>query len=633
MADPIVLDPKRIEALGPADRLIGTILTYAEHLHHGRPGLVTPAPGTPIGVAWESASYKEEAPTPGAAPVKVAYFNRKVGTKTLKVRAGLLQPDGRVIEGGRVVGQYRQPGFSPEVAAWTYKQVAEIYKLDNEFVARWASHAFGEEHRDLKVVLCAFLLVQGRKGDPVIENGEVLFKDEDYRDVGEAMCLIRKTDNKDLNPKMVLRVGEFLRLPVIAAINRDLGFSRSAKNPTLGRWDKTVSKWLLNRERNPKMLDGLVKGGMRTTVVRMAQRVHYKPSTPRFYEVLRWKQVQSKDGRRTLAIGTAVADAESWEGLTEAEVCQRIVDTKPSFKRVVGLLPKKIGLSRAVVAAAVEAGSMSNQDLIILTPTLEELGLVNIEPVKSRWENAMKTAENQRAANIASRVKTVAVKEKLEAAAEVAVAKAVAEVVKGLHIYFMVDISGSMQNAIEQAKVYVGQLLGGFPLEKVHVSVFNTAGREVSIKHASKAGVEAAFRGIAAGGGTDYGAGVRALQAFKPAPDEDALFIFVGDEQAGEFSAACRGSGLNPAAFGLLKVSGSDHDNCVRQTAVILGIPCFNIDQGIFQDPYAITRTLRNLISATPVGRGVARAVPVARESLVEKILKTPILQKPAAFL
>lgn len=627
MADPIVIDPKRVEALGPADRLIATLLTHADHFYHGRPGIVSPATSTPVGVVWESASYKEEG-AEGQPKVKVAYFNRKVGTKTTKVRAGILQADGRVIENGRVVGQYRQPGFFPEVVTWAYRQIAEIYKLDNEFVARWASHAYGEDHRDLKVVLAAFLLVQARKGDPVVEGGQVLFKDEDYRDVGEAMCLIRKTDNKDLNPKMLLRVGDLLRLPQIAAINRELGFGKSAKNPALGRWDKAVSKWLLNRERNPKMLEGAIKAGMRTTIIALAQRVHYKPETTRFYEVLRWKQAQSKDGRRTLAIGTAVSEAESWEGMSEAEVCQRIVESKPSFKRVVGLLPKSVGLTRAVVAAAVEAGSMSNQDLIILTPTLEELGLVNVEPVKSKWENAMKTAENQRAANIASRVKTKEVKEKLEAAADVAVAKAVAEVVKGLHVYFMVDISGSMQNAIEMAKDYVAKLLGGFPLDKVHVSVFNTSGREVAIKHASKAGVEAAFRGISAGGGTDYGAGVRALQAYKPAPNEDSLFIFVGDEQAGTFEGAVMQSGLNPVAFGLLKL-GTDHDRCVRDTAVRLGIPCFGIDAAIFNDPYAVTRTLRNLIAATPVGRGVVRAVPVARVSLVETILKQPLLVKP----
>lgn len=623
MADTI--DTKRIEALGPAEHLIQALLTHSDHMVHNRPGIVVPAPGTPTGVQWAYSTYKVE----GDAKERVAYFIRKVGKKTENVRAGVIGADGKVREAGKLVGDYRQPGLFPEVAAWVYRKIADIYKLDNEFVARWASFAFGQEHKDLKVALAAFLLVQSRRGDPVVEDGKVLFHDDDYRDVGEAMCLIRRTDNKDFNPKLLLRVEDFLRLPAIAAINRELGFTRSAKNPTVGRWDNAVRKFLRNLETNPSRLNGFVKAGFRTSIIDLAKRVHYKPETPRFFQALRWKQEQAKDGRRTIAIGQAVGEAESWEGMTEAQVCERIVATKPSYKRIVGLLPKGVGITRAVVSAAVEAGAMSDQDLIIATPTLEDLGLLGVEPVKSRWEAAVAKVENQRAANIASRVKNTDTKEKLVAAADTAVTKAVAEVMKGLRLYFMVDISGSMQQAIEMAKEYVGQLLGGFPLDKLHVSVFNTAGREVVIKHSSKAGVEAAFKGIAAGGGTDYGSGVRVLAAHKPGPEEDAIFIFVGDEQASDFTAAVQASGLNPLAFGLLKM-GNDHDRCVRNTAAALKVPCFLIDKAIFADPYSIPRTLRNLIAATPVGvvaRATAPAVP--RVTLIEQILKTDLLVKP----
>lgn len=627
MADQnIQLDPKRVEALGPAERLINALLTHQDHMVHNRPGLVVPAPGTPTGVRWEFATYKVE------NNERVAYFLRKNGKKTDRVRAGVWGEDGKVREAGRVVGEYRQPGIFPEVAAWVYRQIAEIYKLDNEFVARWASYAFGQEHKDLKVALAAFLLVQNRRGDPVVEDGKVLFYDDDYRDVGEAMLLLRRTDDKDIKPKMLLRIEDLLRLPAVAAINRELGFTRSAKNPALGRLDKAITRWLAHREQNPKMLEGLVKSGQRTTVMALAERVHYKPTTPRFFQILRWKQGQATDGRRAIAVGEAVSAAESWAGLTEAQICERIVATKPSYKRIVGLLPSNVGVTRAIVAAAVQAGSLSDQDLIIAVPTLEDLGLVNVEPVKSRLEAALARAENQRAANIASRVKNKETQEKLQTAAETAVKKAVEEVMRGLRVYVMVDISGSMQNAIEQAKVYITQLLGGFPLDKLHVSVFNTSGREVSIKHASKAGVEAAFKGINAGGGTDYGSGVRILQDRKPAADEDALFIFVGDEEAARFTDAIRRSGFNPVAFGFLKVRNNPGYDAVVGTAAELGIPCFMIDQAIFADPYSIPRTLRNLIAATPVGKAtVTRGAVVApRVSLVEQILKTPLLAKPA---
>lgn len=619
MADQI---QQRIENLGPAEKVIQTILTHADHAVHNRPGMVVPDARTNIGVRWEPVTHKVE------DGIKVVYKLVKVGKKSEKVRVGVLGDDGKIRDGRNIVGEYRAPGLFPEIAAWMYAQVAEVHRMDNEFAARWASYAFPQEHRDLKVVLAAFMLVQSRKGDPVREGGVVLFHDEDYRDVGEAMVLLRRTDGKDLNPKLLIRAWDLLHLPQIAEINRKLGFGLSAKNPALGRLPKAIEKWLRQRERNPKMLAGLVKAGFRTTVMALAQRVHYKPETDAFFRLLRWKQKQSVDGRRGIAIGTEVEAAESWAGLTEIQICERIIATKPNWKRIVGLLPEQVGVTRAIVAATVQAGALSNADLIILTPTLEDLGLLTVSPIKEAWEGAVKAADNQRAANIAARVKNKDTAEKLVEASDKAVAKAVEEAVKGLRVYVFVDISGSMTHAIETAKTYITKLLGGFPLDKLHVAVFNSSGRVVNIRHASQAGVTQAFSGIGAGGGTSHAAGVRALQDCKTMADEDALFIFIGDEQDSPFAAAVQQSGLNPTAFGLVKVSGGEHDRAVRSTADQLGIPCFRLDEGIFADPYAITRALRNLIAATPVGKAnVARVTP--RVSLVETILKTDLLQKP----
>jgi len=47
----------------------------------------------------------------------------------------------------------------------------------------------------------------------------------------------------------------------------------------------------------------------------------------------------------------------------------------------------------------------------------------------------------------------------------------------------------------------------------------------------------------------------------------------------------------------------------------------------VFSDPYAVVRTLRNLIAATPVG--VAAGAAPVRTALVETILKTELLTKP----
>lgn len=626
------------ENLGPAERIIQSLLAYTDHLYHGRPGIVTADGRTNVGVRWEPVTHREE------NGVKVVYKLTKVGKKTTEAKLGTLRADGKIMNGAPTpIAEYRDAGLFPEVAAWFYRQIAEVWKLDNEFAARWASFAFGQEHRDLKVVLAAFMLVQSRKGEPVRDAGKVAFYDEDFRDVGEAMMLLRRKDDKDLNPKLLLRIREVLALPGVAAINRELGFGISTRKPCFGRWEAVVQKWLQHREENPKLLDGLVKAGFRSTVISLAKHIGYKPTTTKFFEALRWKQKQADDGRRQLMIGVEVVKAESWAGLSEKQVCETITKDKPDWKRIVGMLPSSVGVTRAVVAAAIEAKALSDRDLIIATPTLEELGLLDVAPIRARWEKAMKSVEDTRAANIARNVKSKDVKEKLIEAADTAVKKAVEAAVKHLRVYFMIDISGSMKNAIEAAKRHIGKFLQGFPTERTHVAVFNTQGRVVQIKHASTAGVENAFKGITADGGTDYGAGVRALQGFRPAADEDVLMIFVGDEEAGTFDQAVRSSGLNPLAFGFLKTTpdggapawraqtfGTEKNVAVRRTAENLGIPCFMIDEKTFDDAYAIPRTIRNLIAATPVGQNKVVTAAAQRMTIIDQILQTDLLKKPA---
>ena len=623
------------EALGPAERIIQTALAYSDHMVHNRPGIVRADPASVTGVRWSPGIHRNEETAAGKARVMYEIAKVPAGrgkSKSHRTRVGVIQADGRILENGAVIGRYQPAGLFPEVATWLYKQVAEVWKLDNEFAARWASYAFAQEHRDLKTVLAAFMLVQSRSGAPVLENGKLAFSDADYRGIGEAMILLYDGKGKDLTPKLLVRIEEILKLPGVAEINRTLGFGRSARNPALGRYDKAVQQWLAFREDNPKLLTGLVKAGFRTTVIDLAKRVGFKPSTPRFFDILRWKQAQSKDGHRHLAIGQAVKAAETWEGLTEAQVCERIVREKPSFKLLASRVPTSVGITRAVMAAAIEAGSLSNKDLIIATPTLEDLGLLEVQMVKERWQRAVQQAEDQRAANIARNVKSKEVKEQLQDAADTAVKKAVEEVMKDMRVYFFVDISGSMHQALPTAVRYVTQFLQGFPGDKLHIAVFNTAGREVTLPRASAAGVEAAFRGISAGGGTDYGSGVRALGHRRPKDGEDVLFIFVGDEQQDmTFTQEVRRTRFDPLAFGFIRVVGTDgtHRTAVQRTAAELSIPCFMIDERTFSDPYAIPRTIRALVAATPVGRATT-AVATPRQTLVDTIMKTELLRKPA---
>ena len=586
------------------------------------------------GVRWQPCAWKVE----GEDKVVYTFPETSQGRgRRQRTRAGVLNGDGvSVVEGGQRVGEYRKPGLFPEVATYLYRQVADVWGMDNEFAAHWGSWAWPREHRDLKVVLAAFLLVQNRAGEPVVENGKLLFHDDDYRAVGEAMCLLRGLGDgkRSINPKLLLRVGNLLRLDGVAEINRSLGFGRSARRPPTGRYASVVEKWLRYREHNPRTLEGLVKAGYRSTVQRLARRVGYKPETPAFFQTLRWRQKQAPDGRRVVGIGMEVEAAESWEGLTEAEVCERIESGKPDWKRIVGLLPTTVGVTRAVMAAALEAGSLSDRDIVIATPTLEDLGLLEVAPIKARWETAMRAAEDQRAAHIAKRVRKVEVKEALEDAADAAMAAAVEEVVRDMRIYVVVDKSASMEIALDEARVYLQRMLVAFPLERLHVSVFNTVGREVELKASSARAVEQAFRGHRASGGTVHAEGVRVLARHRVQEGEDALMIFVGDqgESGGEvrLARAVEASGIEPVALGMVHVVSPRYGSgtAVMDAAARLGIPYVPLDLEMFSDAYAAPRVLREVIAATPVTRRVERVRP-ARKTLVQEILETPLLERP----
>src|SRR5439155_9051969 len=149
----------------------------------------------------------------------------------------------------------------------------------------------------------------------------------------------------------------------------------------------------------------------------LARKAGYKPETPGFFEVLGWKQKQAAAGHRKVGLaGLKLAKRERFDGLTEAEICERITDERLSYKDAMGRLPKDVGLTPAIMVACLP--SLSDRDLRMLTPTLEELGLLGDTEVRARWEAAVATATDQRALNVAKNVKSRAVGQKLEEAAD-----------------------------------------------------------------------------------------------------------------------------------------------------------------------------------------------------------------------
>ncbi len=577
--------------LGPAEKLLDLVLSSSAHLWHNRPGFELQGKWAPR-------------PKKGAALPK----------------------------GAKLVS----PGLHESAAVTLYEKLLEIYALNQDLMAHFASYALTQtDWRDLKVACAALMLVQSRSGQPVREDdGEVAFHDDDYRQIGEAMLLLyEKKSTRMLTPKAVLRVAELLELPAIAKLNRKAGFGDpAAKKPPLGRWKRAATKWLAYREQNPALLAGLVKAGFKETIKQLARKAGYKPQGQAFFEVLGWKQKQAAAGHRTVGLsGLAVQKSDRFDGLSEAEICEAIDTQRLSYKEVVGRLPKELGLTPAIMAALVP--SLSDRDLRILTPTLESLGLMADAEIRTRWEQAIASATDQRSLNIAKNVQSKQLKEKLAEAADVAAQKAVSAATKDtdVRVLFLIDKSGSMQGAIEQSKEALSKILAGFPLEKLHCATFDTVGTVLRPKAATRTAVQHMLATVKADGGTVHAAAVRALaQTGLTFPVSARLVVIVVGDEAGEagdqFARVFRDVGYQVSALALLLslAPSAARGMTVRSCAASLGVPYSEVDVTSFDDPYQVPRVLQALLDA-PVAVGAA-----PRQGWVERVMTTKLLALPA---
>lgn len=572
----------RAEERGAADRLLHLVLNSGAHLWHNRPGVNHNGQWLPA--------------TPGRIP-----------------------------RGARRVA----PGLFVPAAVHLYGTLLDIYRLDPELAARFASYAATEaDWRDLQVCLAALMLVQHRTGAPVHDDdGSVAFYDDDYRAVGVAMLL--RLGDRSMTPKQVLRVAQLLETPEIAALNRAAGFADPAgRKPPLGRWPAAARRWLAHRERNAPLLDGLVTAGYKETIKALARKCGYKPATDRFFGVLGWAQKQAAGGHRTVGVGgdLVLQRRERFDGLSEAEICERIVTGRLSFKDAVGRLPAGLGLTPAIMVTLLP--SLSDRDLRILTPTLESLGLLADAEIRARWEKALLTATDQRSLNVARNVRGAAVREALEVAAEAAVANAVSD--EDVHVFFLIDKSGSMEGAIEKSKETLVRLLAGFPPERLHIATFDTMGRVLRPKATTRAGVTHLLSVVNAGGGTVHGAALRALRvADVSVPEGAALIVIVVGDEAGEsgsgFAGAFREYGYEPSAMALIVNvdNGWQRGSTVRDASADLGVPFSEVEVRQFDDPYQVTRVLKTLLDA-PVA---ARSGPAGSHPWLDRVLATPLLQ------
>ena len=192
---------------------------------------------------------------------------------------------------------------------------------------------------------------------------------------------------------------------------------------------------------------------------------------------------------------------------------------------------------------------------------------------------------------------------------------------------FLIDISASMEGAIELSKQALSMIVQGFPQEKLHIACFNTVGYLMKPKHYSAQGISHMLKSVTASGGTIYSSGMAVFKANGVTiPSGADLIVFAVGDEAGEsgpeFACYISGLGYQPTAFAhIVNVArGWSRGHTVRRASEELGVPYTEVAIGQLQDVYQVQRTLKAVLEAQPF-RG--------SEPLVERILRTELLTKP----
>ena len=110
----------------------------------------------------------------------------------------------------RLTGDRLKPGLFVPAAVALYRSLVDIYRLNPELLARFASYAMREsDWRDLKVACAALMLVQARAGVPVHDDdGSVAFYDLSQNVSKDFLYYFFRSQTEDLRIRMYQGMGQ-----------------------------------------------------------------------------------------------------------------------------------------------------------------------------------------------------------------------------------------------------------------------------------------------------------------------------------------------------------------------------------------------------------------------------------------
>lgn len=303
----------------------------------------------------------------------------------------------------------------------------QLAEKDPLFLAHLTSYVFKKlDSKDLKVVATFMNSLSDADGTPFSQGSE--FKKPNWRLVSQAAFC-------ELDPKLALRVLKLANSKrVIASKQSGTHFSRHLKS--------AAKKYVRYREANPRILQGIHKAGLGKTLKSIYRIARIAPS-PEACQVLRWKQKPGFPGSNVEIKKSTTFD---FTGLSDLDIARKIRAEKLKPQPTLGALPDKI--SPVVAAAILE--QCSGDQAVVLTSLFEEQGLLKNQEVRKLYDDKIRTAKQA-----LDRVERI--NQEFDEQTKTMLKDAKADVRKQQvgdvgKVFVHIDISGSMQSALEIAK-------------------------------------------------------------------------------------------------------------------------------------------------------------------------------------
>lgn len=315
--------------------------------------------------------------------------------------------------------------FQEERAQRVLDVLVPLVNRDPYFLAHLTSYAMkNSKAKDLRVFLAYVSGLSSADGQPFSPGSK--YNKPNLRYVGAAAIQM-------LEPKLADRVA----LLGTHKFKVDGVFSEATHFPTSMR--EALKKYLKYREANPEMLEGIRKAGLKTTMQRMARKLHYDFSDEA-REILDWARRGQVFEKR----------APLFENMGDLEIAEKIRTDELPYIGVLSELAKVDKKVSPVIAVAMLEQATGNQ-AVIMRSTFEDAGILNDAEVKALYEEKIKEAQTalDRVDNIAKEASD-SVKAALKEAKSSSRKEELGDIGK---VFVHLDFSGSM----EQVRDYAGE--------------------------------------------------------------------------------------------------------------------------------------------------------------------------------